>query len=106
MRSVLVIGVIMAAACGEDEAEKACEDFADAFEDLGTRCFPDDPTAAPGLRDAALDAVDGDCGNVIEVRDIDEFYDECLPWIDDVACSIVEDPGFELDSSCRGQLQI
>ena len=104
MRSVLAMLAILVGGCGDDEAEKACEDYADGAGEMGERCFPDDPNAYDALHDAAVNAVDGDCGNVIDIRDMDELYDECLPWMEDVACSIVQDEGFALDSACRDQL--
>ncbi|MBK9037004.1 MAG: hypothetical protein IPL61_38095 [Myxococcales bacterium] len=54
--------------------------------------------------DALVQSLNGDCANVVQVRDLDELYMQCLPWFDSVACSVVTAPGFMLDSSCNGQL--
>jgi hypothetical protein len=42
---------------------------------------------------------------VKEIRDSDEFYNTCLPWIRAVDCADFNE-SFELDDSCVGQLLV
>ena len=102
---LLPCALIATAACGGDDgpsdAEQACLDTADRFGDLCVRCGVDTYQAC---RDAIVQGVNGDCANVVQIRDIDELYMQCLPFFETVACSVVTTPGFMIDSSCNGQL--
>ena len=110
MRFALTLCVTLAACGGGDDGpdpEQACRDFADSLADMCVRCFPADPDAYSTCYDFVIqDLANGDCANVKSVRDATELYDECLPWMRTVACSVVTTPGFKVDSSCQGQLEL
>ncbi len=97
----------LAAGCGKDkdevtEAEQACLDLAVATGDLCERC---QSGSYQDCYDGVVDLVNG-CGNVKQIRDMDEYYNTCLPWFDTVDCEEVTSGTFELDDSCKGQLLV
>ena len=101
---VLFLGAVMVSGCGEDgprTPEGACVDLVNAFGGLCVRC---DIGSFEECRSSLLDVVGGDCANVIDIRDMDEFYEECIPWFNFLSCEEVQSEGFALDPSCRGQL--
>jgi len=104
MRNWIVTLALLAVGCDRYTAPEACEDVADAAGEMAARCFPGDPTAYDTMHEAVLEVVDGDCDNVVDVRNVDELRDECIPWMREVECSIVTGPSFELDPSCQDQL--
>lgn len=82
-----------------EEARQACEDIADALADKADECGVD----REEFREAFLEElVDGDCGNVDFLEDRDLFYNECLPGIDEMTCTELEDG--EVPHSCENQL--
>jgi hypothetical protein len=87
-----------------EQAEQACLDTADAYGDMCARCFPADPSAYSSCYDAILQGVNGSCRQVVNVRDVEELYNQCLPWTEQVSCAALSSPTFALDSSCQGQL--
>lgn len=96
---------LVVSACGEEgvsEAQQACFDYADAYADLCGRCDP-------GTRDTCywgiVNAAGGDCSAITEIRDLDSFYNWCLPWLETVNCDNFNDE-FVLDESCESQLLI
>lgn len=96
--------LVFAVSCGgsEEDADPqaACEDFGDAFVAMCTRCLDTEANCRAAIEDTI------DCSTVVGLRDEDEFYQDCLPWMSSVACSYVQDEAFELDSSCEGQLLV
>lgn len=104
MRVMLLVAA-MATACGgggdDDAGEQACRDFCDALADTFERCGAD---YTQTYNDCVQGAANGDCANVQGLRDADEFYDECIPWIRSEACAQIAAPGWTIDSSCEGQL--
>ena len=112
MKTWIVVGVLfllgsLLAACGDYEPrtpeEQACWDLASAFGEACSRCELADYSQCS---DVILQAVGGDCANVVEVRDLDVFYDECLPWFRSIDCDEMASESFELDASCQSQLLI
>ena len=98
---VLFLVAIMVSGCGEDvprTPEGACLHVADAMGRGCNRCFG---TYAE-CYNSVIDSVGGDCANVVEIRDMDALYDECIPWLDFVDC--LDFYGYQ--SSCRDQLII
>jgi hypothetical protein len=100
---VAIATVALFAGCGssQSEGEKACKDFVDAYADLCEKC---NPGTYYDCYDGMIDAMGGSCSVVKEVRDVDEFYNVCLPWIRAVDCSDFEN--LELDDSCVDQLLV
>jgi hypothetical protein len=85
---------------GDDDAEtQACLDTADAVAGAAERCGGD----YQANYDAFIDgAAEGDCSNIVEVRDAGELYDECFPSLEAIACEDLL--AGDLDASCREQL--
>jgi hypothetical protein len=92
------LGLFIAGCGGRVDPEKACRDLADAFGDLCDRC---DPGTYQTCYDLIVQVADGDCQNVVDIRDEDELYDDCIPFIESLQCD--EDLS-RLDSSCEEQL--
>lgn len=107
MRRVLVVitTAVLVAGCGSStsEGEKACKAFVDAFADLCEKC---DPGTYYDCYDGMIEALGGSCSVVKEIRDADEFYNTCLPWIRSVDCADFNDESFQLDESCMEQLLV
>lgn len=107
MRSFALACVLFLACCGGDDddsptPQQACLDTADAFGDLCVRCNAD---TYANCHDAIVQAVNGDCSNTAAIRDEAELYGQCIPYFQTVACAVVNDPNWAIDSSCQGQLQ-
>jgi len=84
-----------------DYAVQACRDFGDSLGDWAVSCGGD----YSETYDAFLEVVNGDCENVLSVRDREELEGQCFPWIEGLDCVDYTDENFALDSSCVGQLQ-
>jgi len=103
-RSILRVSLLLCAACGDDEPSReelaqACEDLADALVASAERCVID----PQGVRDHFLQSVaNGDCDNIVELRDHDQFYDECIPFVQEIRCDRLL--AGDYDSSCSQQL--
>ena len=100
------LGVVLAA-CGEDDEGKAgssgassqaaavsaCRDFCAELATLASECGYDYRTEF----DACYHDLLG-CDAAVSIRDEDQFYGECLPGIEQMACE------GDLPASCRSQL--
>lgn len=104
----LALALVLLAACGDDDgpskqdvAIQGCEDVTQEFETICIRCQ---------FQPAAVDCtpwaanIIGNCGFVQDLRDRDELYDQCLPWLRSLTCEQASSDSFVLDSSCKGQL--
>ncbi len=99
---------IAGASCGDStdedsevEPDQACRDVADAVAEAYARCQDRDRGE---VRANFIDsAANGDCDNVIRVRERSELYDECLPFWQELECADFEEE-IELPASCNGQL--
>ena len=74
MRNWIVTLALLAVGCDRYTAPEACEDVADAAGEMAARCFPGDPTAYDTMHEAVLEVVDGDCDNVVDVRNVDKVF--------------------------------
>ncbi|WP_157069651.1 hypothetical protein [Sandaracinus amylolyticus] len=85
-----VLAVLLLVACGTDEGEarEACMDVERA---LAARCdMPFDESLA-----------EEECRDVVDIRDREELYEECIPAIEALPCG--EGP---VPESCLGQLLV
>jgi hypothetical protein len=101
--------VMFAAGCGSDNddnddtsgPEEACLDTADAIAGSAQRCGFD----YQANFDAFVDAVaNGDCANILAVRDSGLLYGSCIPVLKGLSCEEVNDPNLMLPDACNGQL--
>jgi hypothetical protein len=102
----LCLTVCILPSCGNGDGNggeevQACRDLADAYGDMCVRC---QVLTYQECYDAVIQVVNGDCDNVKQIRDINLFYNTCIPWIQSVDCAYVTSDTFELDSSCQSQL--
>lgn len=107
VRPGLVLGAMLTVfglslGCGDDatgpEAE-ACFDMADAVAEAAQRCGED---YEANRNSFIAVAADGDCANITHVRDRQALYDECIPSLQTIECSDLQEGN--LDGSCRDQL--
>lgn len=104
----ITLAASMTSACsgnrgsGDDAAdveEQACLDVAEGVAAAAGRCGGD----YQANYDAFIDgAAEGDCANIVQVRDRAALYDECLPSLEVVSCDDLL--AGQLDDSCRDQL--
>lgn len=107
LRGFLPVVVALAlGACGNDKhssqsaGAQACKDVADAVAKAAVRC-------SLGTYEAAFSsfvqgAANGDCNNIVQVRDENALYDTCIPSIETMNCLDLENAN--LDASCKSQL--
>jgi hypothetical protein len=97
-----LVGILLTA-CGDDgvsDSVQACRDLADVVARAVLRCASGSYQAT---YDAFVDAAaNGDCENIIALRDRATLYDECIPSLDVIACTDLT--AGNLDASCKGQL--
>lgn len=84
---------------GDVPPPEVCEDVSAAWTQ---KCVECGGTSAEC--DGAFEAEIGTCNAVVGIRDREELYDECLPWVSQVPCSEWMDPGFLLLEACVEQL--
>lgn len=102
---LLVAGVALSlAACAdEDDApsaqETACLDSADAFAKAAARCGLDYAEERDGFIRAAAN---GDCANIVMVRDEKALRNTCIPSLSTISCDDLL--AINLDPTCRSQL--
>lgn len=100
---------MFAAGCGSSDdtaddvplPEKACLDTADAIAGSAERCGFDYKANFDGFVDAVAN---GDCANIISIRDSKLLYGSCIPVLKGLSCEEVNDPNLMLPDSCNGQL--
>lgn len=109
MRGVTLIFVMMlAVGCGSSSNSnsmpnppQACRDTADAVAKYGQRCGQD---YVANYNAFVNSAANGDCNNIVAIRDEHQLYNECIPAFKTLACpSATGTPA--LPASCSGQLE-
>ncbi len=98
---LLIIGLLITACGGDDSSEaaqRACEDFVDAFVVRAGECGIAEQEARSQLL-ALLRGAGGSCDDVQKVADESEFYDSCLPAVKVHPCD-----GGGLPAACLDQL--
>jgi hypothetical protein len=93
--------VLLLGACVDVEsAPEACRDLAATLaQRASTECGEDYDTV---YDEFVRTAADGDCSNIVAIRDRDELYDECIPQLESAECPDLE--AGELPPSCSAQL--
>lgn len=92
--------LLLTTACVEVESPpQACRDTADAIASKATDCGDDYDSVYDQFVAAAAG---GDCSNIVAIRDRDALYDDCIPGIDSLSCTQLDNG--ELPDACRNQL--
>ncbi|GAB5544044.1 MAG: hypothetical protein RLP09_44900 [Sandaracinaceae bacterium] len=100
-RALLVsCSLALAAGCSQNVGEVACEDVITTIGDVAERCGYDRQATEDDFRRL----LPVECAEIVELRDADSFYDECLPQLGALTCGEFDDPSFTLPPSCRDQL--
>jgi hypothetical protein len=88
---VWVGALALTAGCGSKDdntaAHQACRDAAAAIAGSAERCGYDYKVNYDGF---VATAANGDCDNVVEVRDARDFYDVCIPWLQSLTCEQID----------------
>jgi hypothetical protein len=111
-RAALVAAASLAVACastddgGDDggdfsSPEQACLDTADALAGSAQRCGYDYKANFDAFVNSAAQ---GDCRNIIAVRDKSSLYAECIPYMQGLTCEQVSSGNLNLPASCVDQL--
>jgi hypothetical protein len=98
----------IAAGCGSDgggggsdtASAKACRDVAAALANAAVRCggpYQDNYDAFVST------AANGNCDNIVAVRDSSSLYGTCIPSLDTISCSDLQTGN--VDASCKSQLE-
>jgi hypothetical protein len=99
----LLLAACSSQSTGEGNAstpEKACLDTCEAFARASERCGADYKSSY----DAILKSIaNGDCKNVVSVRDEAALRSTCIPAVQSIACADLTNG--KLDPSCTKQLQ-
>jgi hypothetical protein len=88
-----------------DRAVEACRDMADTLAGLIRECSTVD-AYRPAYDAFVQAAADGDCRNVVALRDEAALYQDCLPAIHSLGCYQLDPATIDdrLPDSCKGQL--
>lgn len=109
MRSkcLLFLAALGLAGCGDDDRgggepgpADACRDVVGALVDKCVACG-----ATRSSCDEAIGGALGPCDEVVSIRDRDELYADCIPWMRALPCAEWEDPYFSLPVECEEQLE-
>jgi hypothetical protein len=93
---VIVLISIVVSSCGtEPMPEQACYEFKNAFWDMCERCDI--------IQECRQGSRNFDCEDVFSVRDTDQLYSECIPFLEEVDCDIFSFGNSTLNSSCVHQ---
>lgn len=106
----LIFVMLLAAGCGGSSSQssnsppsppQACEDTANAVAEYGQRCGQDYTTNYNAFVNSAAN---GDCNNIVAIRDEHQLYSDCIPTFKTLACpSATSTPA--IPASCSGQLE-
>ena len=92
-----------AAGCSNNVAPQACRDLVTTVGDKAAECGFDRAVNERVFEENATGS--RGCGAVAEIRDINGFYDGCIPFFEGLTCAQFDDPTLTLPDSCRMQLQ-
>ena len=108
-----VVVAVALGACGDDDKRssqsagagagagaQACKDVADAVAKAAVRCNLG--TYQQNFDGFVQAGANGDCNNIVQVRDENALYDTCIPAIETMTCADLQSAN--LDPSCRQQL--
>ena len=107
--AMVAMVAIVATGCGVDDRKvnvagatppAACLDLADAVAQAAVRCG--EGTYEQNFSSFVAAAAQGDCNNIVAVKDMSSLYSECIPSIQTLACADLSTGN--LDPSCQSQL--
>lgn len=106
---VLLAGAVFSAAgCSSSSGDgnrsgpaQACHDMAHAIASSGEHCGYDYQANYNTFIGAAAN---GDCDNIVQIRDSEALYQVCIPYLENLTCAQVEDPNLSLPPECHSQL--
>ena len=108
LRHITLIAIITLSVAGCDESnelsvdpKQACIDVGHELALAGERCGQ---CTYAECQSSWQKTIGGDCSKAIGVRDADELYNQCIPYLQDIFCPLAE-MGAPLDSSCRSQIR-
>ena len=91
--------------CGcQPSATEACRDFLTAFGQTAERCGYDRAATEMAIEDDIRATYGSGCGGADRIRDSDDFYDVCLPFIETLTCEEYESSTLTLPPECIDQL--
>lgn len=106
-RTSLLISVFAAllgaSGCAPTPPE-TCRDYLRAIGDAAERCGGDREAAEDAVEDGFRREHGAGCGGADEVRDVDDFYDVCIPWVEALTCEELASPSLTLPPECRDQI--
>lgn len=104
--AALILVMMLAVGCGSSSDSmpsppQACRDTAKAVAQYGQRCGQDYTANYNAFVNAAAN---GDCNNIVSIRDEHQLYNDCIPAFKTLACpTATSTPA--LPPSCAAQLQ-
>ncbi len=100
LRWIAIAGLLSLGAC-QPKPWEACDDLVMAFGDSVERCGFDREINESEFEAGATMGMG--CNRTDRIRDIDDFYDVCIPFIEGLTCSELE-TGFDVPDECVEQL--
>jgi hypothetical protein len=94
-------GLVLSNGCANPAVE-ACRDLVQTFGDTAEDCGDDRAAVEEAVEDSFRARYGAGCGGVDRVRDIDDFYDVCIPFLETVSCEDYLSPS--LPPECLDQL--
>ena len=102
---VVLLLVVSALLAGCHTGEKACRSLRDAFKDKLMECYGLSEEQAKDAWKEVLASDGGEsCQDVDDIRDPDEFWDECLPMYEMTTCEELDMSSGALPEACHDQL--
>ena len=98
-----VLGLFLASGCAVTATE-ACRDFLTAFGNVAERCGDDREVVEEIIENDIRATYGSGCGGADRIRDEDDFYDVCLPYIESLSCDDYASGTFSFPPECIDQL--
>jgi hypothetical protein len=99
LAAAAVVAACGSSSSGSSSSAQACMDVATAVAKAAQRCGADYHTS---YNQFVQSAANGNCSNVVQVRDSNALYQTCIPSFMTISCTDLM--AGNIDATCRAQL--
>lgn len=103
-RTLALYAALVLPACSPNAGVVGCEDFVEVMGDKAEECGFDREANEDAAEDGATMGMG--CRAVVDLRDPDAFYDECLPYLRGLTCAELDNPDVMIPPSCSMQILV